>query len=402
MKLPNLTMVAVVTVSVTAVVAEIVARLIFGLQPLVYGYPYHPIFVSGDYYYLASNDELARGPGGPTALGYEADVLSYRYPVAALPPRNSTDLSNFLFRHNRSQYDSNAVDDLACGKPDATVVYVVGGSVAQGFSASSKATTWHAVLEGMLRKEMRNQELYVANAAMGGFVSFQEKLAYYLAVVPRDGRVVLIVDSYNDLLAPASSGTRPGDPHHLAVRFSQFFGNGFVWWLAKQSAIVNAILRMEIEGNIAANRRQLDENDEIFLRYANAATDIYLENTTEMLSDCEAHGRACLVGLQPSRSLTASHIGVKADDVISQRRVRQLYEILMGKVAKSLYRARFVDLTASFDSPERFAYFTDAVHPDDRGQKLLAEALLPRVAEAVKARVRRNSPTEHCNRWEGR
>ncbi len=54
---------------------------------------------------------------------------------------------------------------------------MVGGSVAQGFSASGKTTTWHAVLEGLLRTEIRSDDLYVVNAAMGGFVSFQEKLA---------------------------------------------------------------------------------------------------------------------------------------------------------------------------------------------------------------------------------
>src|SRR5581483_11184192 len=69
-------------------------------------------------------------------------------------------------------------------RPDdqgGTLVYVLGGSVAQGFSADSKEDTWHAWLERLLRGELGRKDLYVFNAAMGAFVSLQEKLSYYLA-----------------------------------------------------------------------------------------------------------------------------------------------------------------------------------------------------------------------------
>ncbi len=216
--------------------------------------------------------------------------------------------------------------------------------------------------------------------------------------MPRDGRVVVIVNGYNDLLVPASSGTRPGDPLHLALRYSQFFGNGFVWWLAQHSAIVNATLRNEVEGNVLARRRNLNENDAAFARYATAVTDIYIENVTEMLASCEAQGRACLVGMQPSRSLTAAHLGRKVDDVLSQDRVRQLYEMLQAKIAASPYRARFVDMTGIFDSPSGLEYFADTVHPDDRGQAVVAQTLFPRVAEAVRSAGKPPAVADRCSR----
>jgi hypothetical protein len=387
---------ALAVLIVSALTAEFTGRWIFGLQPLMYGYPYHPLLVSGDYYYLVSNDGLAAGPGGPTALGYEADRWSYRYRATTPPPRSSTDFTDFLFSHNRARYPAKTVDELACRDDKTSLVYVLGGSVAQGFSASAKETTWHALVEKALRQRTASEDLYVVNAAMGGYVSLQEKLAYYLAVVPRDGRTVLVVNGYNELLIPASSGIRPGDPIHLAIRYGQVFGNGFVWWAAKHSGIVNRLLQDEIIGNAMAYRRDLNERDDLFNIYAEAVTGIYIENMSELLADCAAHKRACLIGIQPARSVSAARAGVVIDDVLSQRRVVQLYERLLAKVAASPHRDRFVDLTRVLDGAEALKFYADGVHPDDRGQNLLADALIERTAEELKASTRSAVRSPRC------
>jgi hypothetical protein len=96
-------------------------------------------------------------------------------------------------------------------RPDASALFVLGGSGAQGFSASSGLRAWHVLLEGALRRKLGKPNLYVFNAAMGGFVAFQEKLAFYLAVAARAPAAVLFYDSYNDVILQPISGTRPGD-----------------------------------------------------------------------------------------------------------------------------------------------------------------------------------------------
>ena len=382
----------------TLLAAEIVARTVFGLQPLMFGYPYHPIFVSGDYYYLNTNEQLARGPGGPTVYGYEEGAFGYHY-----DPK--TEASHFIDEFRRLPLQSHPIAlQQRQGRPhrmhgeDAAAVFVLGGSVAQGFSASSPRTTWHGALEGMLRARLQKQDLYLFNAAMSAFFSLQEKLAYYLAIVPRKGDAILFLNSYNDLVIPANAGTRPGDPFQLATRFSQFFGNGFVWWLAKHSAIVNSLVQAEFVRHVVAYRKQLEDDDGVFSQYAAAVTDIYMENMGEILDDCDARHKSCLVAVQPNRALTAAHIGADYNDIISQKRVKQLYDLLFTKIEKSAHRSSFIDLTHVFDSAEKIEYYADVVHPNDHGQRLLAEALFEPTLGLVTSGAAKTAATSRCRR----
>src|SRR5437763_15942461 len=215
---------AILVVSIVA--AEAIARTLFGLQPLHYRWPYQPLFVTGDYQYLVPNDRLPFAPGGPAALGYKEQGFGF-YTTPDAVPASTTPLSDFLFAHDRSRYTAEQVDRIACSQPDAILVYVLGASVAQGFSATSKATTWHAILERSLRERLGRADVYVFNAAMGGFVSLQERLAFHLAVAPRNATLAIMLDGPNDLTVPANSAVRPGDPFQLGLRFSQFYGDGF-------------------------------------------------------------------------------------------------------------------------------------------------------------------------------
>lgn len=51
-----------------------------------------------------------------------------------------------------------------------------------GSSATAKEKTWHALLEQKLRKELARPDIHVINAAMGAFVSSQERMAMEWAV----------------------------------------------------------------------------------------------------------------------------------------------------------------------------------------------------------------------------
>ena len=235
---------------VAAIATELTARWSFGLQTLQYGRVYNPLFVSGDSYYLVPNERLPFTPGGPVAMGYREQGFGFHYDLDSPAPRTSTTFADFLFSHTRSKYSAAEVDRISCAEPGALLVYVLGGSVAQGFSAERTEDTWHARLEALLRDKLDRKDLYVFNAAMGSFVSLQEKLAYYLAVVPRRANFVLIVDGYNDITIPPNSATRAGDPYQVGLRFSQLFTDGFMWWLARHSAIANTILQSEFTDDV--------------------------------------------------------------------------------------------------------------------------------------------------------
>ncbi|MBI3197636.1 MAG: SGNH/GDSL hydrolase family protein [Rhodospirillales bacterium] len=369
----------------SAIVAEIAARTVFGLETLQYRRPYQPVFVSGDYHYLMPNERLPYVPGGPVALGYHEGRFGLYYDAATPPPHSSTTLADFLFTHRHARYDAAEIDRITCAEPDATLVHVLGGSVAQGFSADEAPDTWHARLEGLLRDRLRRQDVYVFNGAMGGFVSVQERLAYHLAVAPRRASLVLFVNGYNDVTIPANSGVRPGDPFQLGLRYSQLFNDGFIWWFARHSAIAHTILQNEFNDHVTAFRRRLNEDDAVFRKQAEAITDIYIENMNEVLAACEARGQPCLVAVQPARAVTAARLGSGSDDILSQKRMTEIYALLLDKVAASPHRAKYVDLTRIFDKGEKLQLFADSVHPNYAGQQVMANALLAPALAALRS-----------------
>jgi lysophospholipase L1-like esterase len=385
------------TLAVSIVVAELAARWVFGLQPLHYRWPYQPLFVSGDYQYLVPNDRLPFAPGGPDSLGYKERGFGFYTSPEAIPA-SSTPLSDFLFSHARSRYPAAEVDRIACSQPDAILIYVLGGSVGQGFSASGKETTWHAVLERRLREKLGRSDVYVFNAAMGGFVSLQERLAFHLAVAPRNATLALVLDGYNDVTIPANSAVRPGDPWQLGLRFSQFYGDGFVWWLATHSAILHTLMQNELEADVLAFRRRLDQDDALFARHAQAIAGLYTENMNELLTSCAGRKLACLVAIQPGRAMSAAYSGVARDDLLSQKRMVALYDTLKAAVAASPQRERFIDLTHLFDGPDKLALYKDSVHPGDEGQALLGEALLAPTLAALVSATQVKPPLQRCER----
>lgn len=370
--------------ALSVVAAEFTARRFFDLQPLEYGRVYSPLFVSGDSYYLTPNEQLPFTPGGPVELGYREKGFGFHYDLDAKAPHTSTTFGDFLFSHTRSRYGAAEIDRISCAEPDALTIYVVGGSVAQGFSAERKEDTWHARLEALLRDRLDRKDLYVFNAAMGAFVSLQEKLAFYLAVVPRRANLVLIVDGYNDITIPPNSAVRAGDPYQVGLRFSQLFTDGFMWWLARHSAIANKILQNEFKDDVVRYRTRLENDDAFFNKQAEAIADIYVENTGEMLATCIGRGQACFVGIQPARSLTAEYLGTQVDDILPQKRVVEAYRLLLAKVAASPLRDRYVDLTHVFDKGEKLNLYADSVHPNFAGSEVLARALLPHALAALK------------------
>src|SRR5262249_62202884 len=115
----------------SAITAELVARHIFDLSPLVYTRPPHPVLVVGDQTAPAKLSALYDAPGGPTSLGYWPDGVAFQVDPDAPAPASMTTLSDFLFEHKLSRYSAADVDRLLCDRPDAPALLVLGSSAAQ-------------------------------------------------------------------------------------------------------------------------------------------------------------------------------------------------------------------------------------------------------------------------------
>jgi hypothetical protein len=382
--------------ALSAVAAELVARTLFGLSPLVYTRPPQPVLVTGDQVPPAMLAALHDAPGGPGSLGYRPGGLAFQADPAAPPPASMTTLSDFLFEHPLSRYSARDVDRILCGDPDASALFVLGGSAAQGFSASSRLGAWHVVLEGALRRKLGKPNVYVFNAAMGGYVAFQEKLAFHLAVAARAPAAVLFYNSYNDLVLQPISGTRPGDPVWLATWYGTVYGDRSLFWLAEHSAIANTVLQNIVAGSMIDLVARLERDDALFERRVGAAIDLYLESMSEVLAVCEAERRPCWVALQPNRALTSARTGGGTPDVLSARRMVQTYDMLQQRLAGHRYRERFLDLSGIFDGGEGERTFTDPVHVSNSGQKLIAEALVAPIAPSLALPRPRGRAVDRC------
>jgi lysophospholipase L1-like esterase len=359
---------------------DLLSRFVLGLKPLMYTRSYDPLFVSGDITGEASRESLLHvATNRPALNNYTSTSFGHFIWNGRFPPRSSASLTDFLFSNSLSRYSSRDIDLILCSKPSALSIFVLGGSTAQGTAASSKLTTWHALLEKKLRGSLSRNDVYVFNGAMGAFLSTQERLAYHFAVSLRGAKVVLFLNGANDLFVPVGSGTRPGDPFQLGTRYNQMYNNPFILWLAETSAIFNYFLQADITRSVAQLRDRLARDDAAFNAYAESAVSIYMENMVAVLRDCEARRLACLVAVQPTRSLSETELGASthSPDVFPSHRVVQLYDLLRKAIHASRYASRFIDLTHIVKSLNELAYYTDIVHFDDRGQMLIADALLP-------------------------
>ena len=383
-----------IVVALSGIAAELIARHIFDLSPLVYTRPPHPVLFTGDQVPPAKLSELYNAPGGPASLGYLPDGLAFRADPDAPPPASMTTLSDFLFDHKLSRYSADDVDRLLCNDPNASALFVLGGSGAQGFAATSKLLAWHALLEDALRRKLGKPNLYVFNAALGGSGSFQDKLAYHLAVAPRVPAAVLFYNAGNDL--QVISDNRPGDPATLGTWYGTVYGDRLLFWLAEHSAIANTVLQNSFGGSFIDFVARLERDGALFERRAAAAVDLYLESMSEILAVCEAEHRPCWVAIQPNRAITSGCTGGATSDVVSARRMRQIYDMLEHRLAGHRYRERFIDLTGIFDGGERERYFTDTVHVTDRGQLLIAEALAGPIAPSLAAPLPRGRAVDRC------
>jgi hypothetical protein len=374
--------------------AELVARTIFGLSPLVYKRPFHPLFVAADWVAPARLSALSDAPGGPASLGYRPDGLTFHTDPEAPAPASMTTLSDFLFDHNLSRYSADDVDRLLCNDPNASALLVLGSSVAQGNSATSKLLAWHALLEDSLRRKLGKPNLYVFDAAMGAYDAFQDKLAYYLAAAPRVPMPILFLNGGNDL--QVLSDDRAGDPAFLGAWYGAVYGDRLLLWIAEHSAIVNTILQQRFANRGIEFVARVKQDDALFERRANAAITLYLESMSEILAACEAEHRPCWVALHPDRDLTSLHNGAATADAVSARRVAQIYGMLEKRLANHRYRDHFIDLTHIFDGPGGEGYFTDTVHISDKGQPFVAKALAGRIAPALTVPLPQGRTADRC------
>lgn len=360
-----------ISILLALAVAETAARVLIGKNKTDRR-SFEPYFASGDVVFARSRSELVKAKGGPESYGYTKSVGVYFHTPNT--PATVFDRSNFLFEHSHSRYDSHQVDEIARSKPDSIRIFVVGGSAAQGLGASGKDTTWHAILEGKLREALNYKDIYVFNAAMGSFVTTQERIGYDVAVAPRNPDLTLILNGFNDLYLPVIFGTRPGDPYQTGLRYYQILNPSTGSWLEERSYLFHYFYYRLVYKKLTDNTNQTLSDTATAATLSEGIGNVYNENV-QYLINRGAKDSPVLVFLQPWRDLARV-----ANSHRPRSRHYGFYQNTSNRFRDRFKKeTRFVDISSSLSSAEGEMCFVDYVHFNDTGHKIVADVIFPHV-----------------------
>ena len=367
---------ASVSILLVLAFAEIAARFILeeqksGLRP------FEPYFVSGDFFLVHSEEELIAAKGGPESYGYRSTLATYIYTPEE--PATVFDRSNFLFEDSLSRYDSGKVDEISRSKPESIRIFVVGGSAAQGWGASDKEATWHAALERKLRQSLDYPDIYIFNAAIGAFISTQERIAFDMAVAPRKPDITIVLDGFNDMYLPAIFGARPGDPYQVGRRYYQIYNSSVGKFLKNHSALVNFLFGRLAYKNLIGNSERTLSNQKEASILAEGIGNVYIANT-EYLIERGSDEAPVLVFFQPWRDWARHDMGMR-----TRSRYFGFFMGISERIRKSFEgNNRFIDISSALNGTDKIKYFMDSVHFADEGHQIVADAMFPYVQREVK------------------
>jgi hypothetical protein len=114
-----------------------------------------------------------------------------------------------------------------------------------------------------------------------------------------------------------------------------------------------------------------------------------------MLDACDRQSVPCTAFLQPARSVTHASGGGPEGWALQETLERRSYDEIRARLAKLEPRYRVHDLSGVFAAGEQ--WFVDPVHFGDRGQAVVAEAMLPAVLAMLRGDLR-PAGTSACRR----
>ena len=389
--------VIVVSIVVSLLLIEISARfyfLITNINTNTESRPFEPYFESGDFFGNVNNTALVEGKEGPDKYGYTERYGVY-FNTSKDISWNASSRSDFLFNHYLSRYSTKDVDRISAEHPNAIRIMVIGGSAAQGSSASSKDKVWHALLEKILRGKLNREDIYVFNAAIGAFISTQERLAYELAVAPRKPDLVIDLNGYNDIFAPLELGVAPGDPIQTGKRYGQIYSNAWCELLASNSSLFRYFKKAYINNYLSRRKEEILRDKLWSNNLVGGITDVYVQNMKLLIHRGHQSGTPTLVMFQPWKSLsnrqqTGSWGNVEFNQDPEAHFQFLAYKRIKDGLSLEEKNGDFIDISNIFSYKPALDFYTDSVHVDDRGQAIIADKiadiLTPLINEIVSKR----------------
>jgi len=354
--------------------AEVLSRRFLELPAAAGQRPLQPYLMNGDFYGTAPGQRM-EDREGPSAYGY--DLAGGMLPVYTFNKTVSSisDRMEFLFQDRADFVHEN--DNRALR------IFIIGGSAAQGTGASTNDQKYYVQLETMLATKLE-QPVHVIPAAMGGYISTQERIVMDLAVLPNRPDLIIIFDGFNDAALPAIYGSRPGDPYNLGIQYEEFYTSSIISkkWLINNSHLYSYWFYSSLANTLEEYRQNILDDSNKSKIYAESTASVYLNNITQMTQECHRMAIPCLVFLQPARALTLRNQGIQPTTSIDSLTLKA-YDAIRKQAVDLSPEARFIDITSIFDTPGQEDRFLDWVHFDDKGHQQVADIMLPIVLEVL-------------------
>ena len=270
-------------------------------------------------------------------------------------------------------------------------IFILGGSVAKGFGSSSPDKAYHQILEALLNEGAQRSEgrpYNVVSAGRLGYVSAQELILLQMGILEFKPDLVIHLNGANDILTVTQYQEPPGYPfYHQSLKRSL------------QAVKINKAINQTITKSAF-----LSELEAMFKKYRKSEPGVttfnidrhYRRNMTQSAQLLKANDIPGLIVLQPlllEKKQLAGH-EVTSIKKLSQNN-RHIWLSTFNKLAVSLKEISektgilWKNFQGVFDNQQEET-FGDTIHLNDRGQRLLAKALLPIVKDFLKSHKKMN------------
>jgi lysophospholipase L1-like esterase len=317
---------------------------------------------------------------GTEALAFEsADLSPYSFfgelPALELRPNN-----NFFYEFNNKKV-------AAKKESEEFRIFILGGSVAQGYGASSQEKKYYQILEKKLNKEKpknSKKNFNVISAGRLGYVTGQELALMLMGILDFKPDMTLHLNGANDVIAVSQFHEIPGFPFYFQ---------------SLKKALEASKLEKKLDQTLGESVF-LSDLKNMLKKYKSSAPGLMAKNivrhyernmkvTAQVLT---ANQISSFFFLQPHLTFKSNLSSKEKQHLKTLRKQStQLWRSIFPIMAKSLEDiskntgVHWKDLNSSLKN-EKKAIFTDSVHLTDLGQNFLANIIFEEIKEELFAK----------------
>lgn len=264
-------------------------------------------------------------------------------------------------------------------------IFIMGGSVAQGYGASAPEKKYYRLFENLLNEnnpDKGGKNFKVVSAGRLGYVSAQDLIFLLMGTLDFSPDLVIFLNGVNDVMTVTQYNEPPGHPfffHTLKKAVAAAKLDKELEEALKQSALLTEISAMAKKYKVPVDNDLTSQN---IVRH-------YRRNMTQAAQILNANKVPAILILQPTIH-RKKHQSQQEMRFLNRTpwETRNLWETAYPEFAESLKsisqtgKTDWADFRSVFDETAE-TIFIDSVHFNDMGQEIIAKALFDKTKASV-------------------